>query len=84
MCRGGALGELGGEAAHTLTEAEMPSHNHNFYICVSATGFGDGSVALGQWNTGRTELKYISNAGDGVAHNNMPPYKTVSIWERIA
>ncbi len=50
------------------------------------TGFGDGTYAdindifpgQNHWHSFET-----SNVGNNAPHNNMPPYKTVYIWERV-
>ena len=85
-----AINSTGGEATHKLTVNEMPSHNHAGKI--SAKGaylvfYNDGTpgnrgTASYSNSTGDT-FSLTSNGGDQ-AHNNMPPYKTVYIWERTA
>jgi len=64
-----------GEANVTLTEAQMPSHNHNF------TGMGSGNTWLSEYSRDGTygsekdsKLVTTNNTGGGQAHNNMPPY----------
>lgn len=85
-------GNTGGEATHTLTDLEMPSHNHrllNGYSGGTWSGGNYGQVA----NTGTTGEKHVfydndtsrtSSAGGGQAHNNMPPYLVVYMWKRTA
>ena len=74
-------GNKGGEAEHTLTIEEMPSHNHDLSIeGGSSTKWG---TKVQQGNT--TVDKYaISSNGGGKSHNNMPPYLTVYMWKRIS
>lgn len=72
---GAGIGDSGGESAHTLTIAEMPAHTHAEQdpgsVVVQA---GTPSVALADpglpSSTGST--------GGGEAHNNMPPYLTLT------
>ncbi len=72
--------ETGGAKTHTLTEAEMPSHNHasGWYgprgADGSASHFATSSSSYPSVNTG-------SSGGDG-AHNNLQPYITVYMWVR--
>lgn len=75
--------KTGGEKKHTLTITEMPSHAHdiNFGSSTSSTNFGGGLIYTGV--DGKNKA-FISNSGDGVAHNNLQPYFTCYIWCRIA
>lgn len=80
-----AINSVGGEEKHTLTTSEMPPHNH---IAPVIGGQTSGQTS-GSW-TARSVSDLTNanvntkNAGGGAAHNNMPPYKTVYIWERTA
>lgn len=78
-------GSVGGEATHTLTVAEMPSHTHTDGTDptngISATT-GGGTSAVVYWDS--ASGRATSAAGGGAAHNNMPPYFAVYIWKRTA
>lgn len=90
-------GATGGEATHTLTFSEMPSHNH------SSTGYNWGwgwsdatesvqkSVQGGYWGSNAlttTSNRYETSSTGGSngttqPHNNMPPYLAVYVWKRV-
>jgi microcystin-dependent protein len=86
---GHTLGERGGEQAHTLSLAELPTHTH---AANASAAQGDGVVPTGQLlasplnqtyrapDTGLTSLDpaTISNAGGSQAHLNMQPFLTLS------
>ena len=67
----------------------MPSHGHSVSsgwewisgqpdrLLYGAIG-GDYKYYANGW------VNFIGNTGGGAAHNNMPPYKNVYIWERTA
>lgn len=77
-----AAGSTGGEAAHTLTIDEMPSHNHGFKRTTSTTASGSTWARIS--STGDAVNDIITNTGGGHAHNNMPPYLAVYMWKRTA
>lgn len=91
------VNSIGGEATHTLTINEMPSHAHAFsnggyslnINCNSAhSGLpNEAGFVMARDNAFSNSKKNacsISASGYNAAHNNMPPYKAVYIWERIA
>lgn len=87
-----SAGSTGGEAKHTLTEEELPKHNHSFQTMYPKA---DGSQAEVMQ---RGAVDYNSHswwelnsnnwtAGSGCEnkpHNNMPPYLAVYMWKRVA
>lgn len=79
-----AGGSTGGEAAHTLTADEMPRHNHeidNLNASGSATPFMTVQAQDKRGFGGNVQTMY---AGGGKAHNNMPPYLAVFMWQRVS
>lgn len=78
----GTIGEKGGESAHTLTIDEMPAHNHAGVR--RANNYISGTNSSGESSGSGDTVMTTDNAGGGMAHNNMPPYVSVSIWRRIA
>ena len=75
-----AIGSTGGEATHTLTVGEMPSHNH---------GISYQNVTVASGGTYTNELAGSENfntneTGESQPHNNMPPYLAINVWKRIS
>lgn len=85
---GHTLGERGGEQAHTLSMAEMPTHYH--VLNASATS-GNSPVPVGNVFASTPNLIYgpvgalvalhpqtVSSTGGSQAHVNMQPFLTLS------
>ncbi|BDI33580.1 tail Collar domain-containing protein [Capsulimonas corticalis] len=86
-----AVGTQGGEAAHTLTLGEIPTHFHTLQgQNVTATTGSPSSANLAQpvsnvgavyaTTAGDTTMapQAIANAGNSQPHNNMQPYLTLN------
>ena len=93
-----SVGDTGGEAEHTLTVEEMPSHRHPFAGSGDFSNYDGRNSSInkqGSAYSGEPGLYngadysssgYIAmqHTGGGAAHNNMPPYYTTNIWRRTA
>jgi hypothetical protein len=78
---GYTAGATGGAATHTLTTNEMPAHTHSGVALAppaSSPAYGDG--VGGPF----TKAGSTNSTGGGAAHNNMPPYLVIYMWNRTA
>ena len=76
------IGNTGGEEEHTLTLAEIPSHNHNL-LPDSDGSSGDGSTATRGAATNDATLG-SGLAGGGGAHENRPPYYVLAYVMKVS
>lgn len=93
-----AAGSTGGEATHTLTLNEMPSHRHSITLYASKDGLSGTTLQdaeqgkplaarqyeLNDLSSEKNIEQHINCTGGGAAHNNMPPYLAVYMWKRTA
>lgn len=77
-----AAGATGGEAMHTLTINEIPSHTHMITFAGSAIQSGT-NRRTPHANYDDDRMATLPTGG-GEAHNNMPPYVAVYVWKRTA
>lgn len=81
------LRETGGAKTHTLTNSEMPIHNHQSVAAYDGLGgnFPAQGGAVMKNNSGNNPTIIMSSSeGGGAAHNNLQPYLVVYFWERTA
>lgn len=78
--------ETGGVKTHTLTVTEMPAHTHvvtsQTATTGSATSYEHGVLDTSSAEAEATEV--TGSTGGGAAHQNLPPFIVVYIWERTA
>ena len=84
-----AAGATGGEATHTLTTDEMPSHTHSPLIfgnndALGINNGGYGTVRLNCESGASSSNISTAATGGSQPHNNMPPYLAVYMWKRTA
>ncbi|MFZ0041987.1 MAG: tail fiber protein [Solirubrobacteraceae bacterium] len=79
------LGQNGGTENVTLTQGQMPAHNHVIQAGgAETTSFPAGAVPAqnGAYTTGATPVQMASgaltNAGGSQPHNNIQPYLTIT------
>jgi microcystin-dependent protein len=74
----GDVGQTGGEAAHTLSVGEIPSHSHTIPFTATTLALEPGEVTV------TTPVPILTaNTGDtggGGSHNNIPPYLSLGYY----
>lgn len=75
----------GGEATHTLTTDEIPSHYHFSGLWQTVDRYsGGGTLDAAGAFSGYGNTVNTGSTGGGQAHNNMPPYIVAYCWHRVA
>ena len=81
-------GATGGAATVTLQESQMPAHKH--IATMKTTSYASGSqtnwrcMSFEGTNADYTQTVETGITGGGQAHENMPPYLVVYMWERVS
>lgn len=79
-----AAGSTGGEAANQLTTSEMPSHNHTLDNYNTTGGTTSSMTVQANDKKGYSGNVNTLYTGGNKAHNNMPPYLAVYMWQRVS
>lgn len=79
--------ETGGSKTHTLTTAQLATHNH-LGSAAAITGYefkGTGGNSTWPFGGGTDSNQAdLSNAGSGNSHNNLMPYQVGYVWKRVS
>lgn len=90
------IGKTGGEKTHTLTIAEIPSHDHGEVfpskygyeyplLTKNGKGISKNGIMPSLETSEITDLQTMTGTtGGGQSHNNLGPYQIFAIWKRIA
>lgn len=62
----------------------MPSHGHTAYIGANSQTATRWCVALTESKYRISDLEYVYKKGGSQPHNNMPPYLSIFIFQRIS
>lgn len=86
-----SAGTTGGEAEHVLTRSELPAETYDLlysdgrpYVWYTTNSGSGGAVQGLRVSTASDNTAHIGPLGSGTAHNNMPPYLAVYMWQRTA
>lgn len=77
----------GGLETVKLTKEQMPRHNHYITMSVSTGAIQDTNVFTNigiKSESGPVNYGSTSDVGSDQAHENMPPYIVVYMWERVS
>lgn len=84
-----AVGSAGGEESHVLTVNEMPAHTHELYgsdndIAPTTHSRQSDAPDSRKWTYDyRNWANSMTSTGNNAAHNNMPPYYTLSYIMKV-
>lgn len=78
-----SVGDVGGEDEHTLTESEIPSHDHSYGSDDSETGNVNHGTGFVSGNNDGDQTGIIRSAGGDEPHENRPPYYALAFIMKL-
>jgi len=80
------IGNIGGEKRVTLTEAQMPEHDHDFTFPYNfpKSGGADAAITVGGASYGLADFPTMDTPkkGSSQAHENRPPYYVLAFYKK--